>query len=657
MQSIFGVNFKCINFDTYAKQNISFGARKIPRDEFVRASSPANAQDIDEKKFQAKFKNLGMNKKELAVFLDEYARGVERYIQNTLDTLGELMTPDVVELMEAINENLKADKFYSAVFPVTDMEKYCKTVLEKMTSPVKSVNEFANWYCDNSYKQYRDTQIKLFNEFRKNAPAGFKGDVSKKVEEYIDLIKTYNEIGSADEILNEFVFSQSALEMCQILTFASEEDYKKLTDILFPNVTEMSGNKVALCLYIQTLTNNKVSIPHAQGVMQALSASNFDNFFNSYQDLKVEKSEMPEMESLKKLTRTSDEEMASLVDLVGKEKKEEVLQKVLQLKLYLGKIAEFYEKQINLADLWEVYQFGILENDEDKICEALSKILKDEKSATIHKIARHLLEKQDVIFENSTIERKYFGELQAPNIKTKQMKPSARISFADKVDLISTGFFAQKIIDFIKKENITLNQSSKTAKFICENSNYSSLTNLEHHQICEELAEEYRRNPDFASEIDFFFADKQIKQEVQEILAYVEYLSEVISDYFENLRKKDIDKKFYDEVDNFFDDDYKQIGFDYMREKIKDIVQKETQKRPRISFTKHAILRLIGRDLIQPKNFVGENLDFYSFLTKIYYNAVKNKSNDFVITDLNGYSGLCVKTRTTQDEIKIITLY
>ena len=64
-------------------------------------------------------------------------------------------------------------------------------------------------------------------------------------------------------------------------------------------------------------------------------------------------------------------------------------------------------------------------------------------------------------------------------------------------------------------------------------------------------------------------------QEAQEILAYVEYLSEVISGYLENLREKDIDKDFLDQSEAFFGGENKQIGFDFMKDTIENLIQKE----------------------------------------------------------------------------------
>ncbi len=633
---------------------VTFSPKALPCDEFVKSANNA-VQLISEKKFQKIFKNIGMSQKELAEFLKDYKKAVEFNVKKIFKTcVPEGMEGSIDEMLQELRKDKKLKNF----FPEANVRKYYDEAIKNATSPVENIEQFGKFYTDASYQKYRNKNIKIYESIREQGDAFECFTNGKTTEDAKELINMYNEIGSTAEIMEEMVFNQNMqLDLLAACKSLPEKEFRELLDELFPSLENLANKKAALCLFLNSSINESASKPYLQKMITSLSEFSRDDFFQKFKNKFAIKSEKPKISELSMLTRTSAEEIALFKNcMVQGEQGETALRKTLQLKAYLDKTSEFYDKKLSLADVKEIYQNGVLKNDKAKTTEMLTEVLKKEDKGSAQNITKHLFDAQDSIFEDKTIKRKAYGEFQSSDLGIQSEKIVKKISARDKHDLISTGFFAKRILEYIKKEGIPLTKSPITTEFITKNIDYSSLTNLKHHQICEELSKEYQCNPNFAKSIDSFFSRSDIDKQAKEIFATVDNLSDKISTILKKLNTGE-DKLFHNDFLTTLDENVPVAIKDYVQNEIGAILKKETKNKPQVVFSKHAILRLIGRDLIQPKNIQGENIDIEAFLTKIYEGAIKNKGKDFNLSDLNGYSGLNVKTHLNDNVITVATLY
>ena len=636
-----------------SSSSVAFSPKALPCDEFVKSANNA-VQLISEKKFQKIFKNIGMSQQELGEFLNDYKKAVELNFKKTFKTIiPEGMEDSIDEMLQ----ELRKDKRLNAFFPETSLQKCYDETVKNVISPVANIEQFGKFYTDANYQKYRNRNIKIYESIREHGGV-FESFASKKAPEDVkELVNMYNEIGSTAEIMEEVVLNQNfQLDLLSAIKSFPEKEFRELLDELFPSLENLANKKAALCLFVNSSLSENASKPYLQKMVTSLAEFSRDDFFEKFKNKFAIKSETPKISELSMLTRTSPKEIDLFKNcMVQGEQGEVALRKTLQLKAYLDKASEFYDKKLSLADVKEIYQNGVLKNDKAKTAEMLTEVLKKEDKGSAQNITKHLFDAQDSIFEDKTIKRKAYGEFQSSDLGTQQEKIARKINARDKHDLISTGFFAKKIIEFVKQEGIPLTKSPITTEFIAKNMDYSSLTNLKHHQICEELSKEYQCNPSFAKSMESFFNRSDIDKQSKEIFSTVDNLSDRINGYLKKLNSEE-DKLFHDGFATL-DEDLPVAIKDYMQDEIGTIVKKEAKRRPQVVFSKHAILRLIGRDLIEPKNIQGQNIDFESFISQLYHEAIKNKGKDFKMSNLNGYSGLNVKAHLNDNTITVATLF
>lgn len=642
-----------------ASRHIPFASSVLRCDKFVKSVAACGL--MPEKKFQKIFKCLGMSQQELSDFLSQYRKYLEgtavRGVQQFKEEFGE-------EFITTIEKNFPKIKTHKLAKPFLPGETFMDCVnyyANEQVALVKDIEAFGKWFSEGDYAKYRTTRLNEFKIIRRNT--GSVEDIEqyqKRAAELRELIETYNECATTEEIFQELLYSSDA-EISKLLSCLPEKEFQELFDLLHPNIENLTGNKVAFLNYLSNSLAKRTYSNKARNLINFFSNINFKVFFRDFRNTKIPKSEALNIGELSKATRVSSDELKQFVSslsLPNDKGKEVVVRKILQLKLYMSKISELYDKEISLNDVADIYLNGILAQDKEKIAVILNRILGDNYSTCSKDIAGHLLEKCSTIFEDMTVKRKFFGELQASDIRASKVLKYRNVSQADIRDLISTGFFTKQLINLVKEKGIKLDDNKFATRFIKNNLNYSSLTPKEHHMLCDDFAREFLDNPTFKNAVNELFRDSSVKKQASETLLYADSLSDEISKYLQTLRIENIDDGLIQTFSTVDTSSQPELSgyHTYIMQKFKSSLQAEGEKRPQLFFSKHAILRLIGRDLIEPKNVNGENVDFNSFLTQLYFNAARNKSN-FTIKDLNGYSGLNVITKSENGNTFILTMY
>ena len=175
--------------------------------------------------------------------------------------------------------------------------------------------------------------------------------------------------------------------------------------------------------------------------------------------------------------------------------------------------------------------------------------------------------------------------------KSKQMD-LASIKGHNLQSLLECGFFLKDAAQILK-----LNKDIK------------SLSSAKKHELAEQIAIKYRDNRNFHNNFNRYVdTHPDIQKDMKHIWGLVEALDEKTNNYF-NFSNYDI---------------------------------------PKVSFSKHALLRLISRNLINPKHKKQGYVDFDSLLHALEAGLIKSKGQSFTIPELGGYSGMKVVVNDNQ---------
>ena len=167
--------------------------------------------------------------------------------------------------------------------------------------------------------------------------------------------------------------------------------------------------------------------------------------------------------------------------------------------------------------------------------------------------------------------------------------------------LFEAGFFIDTALEVINENNLPKSKLMQKGR--------ENLSMLEEHRLSEEIAKMYKDNREFFAAFNQHLdSNIDMQNQIRKIYGLYRALDEKVSESF-NYKNYDI---------------------------------------PKISFSKHGLLRLISRNLINPKHETLGYVDFDSLLNSLEAGFIKSKGQNFTIPELGGYSGLKVVVNNNQ---------